>query len=78
MPFSQHPWPPYMKHILEIDIRIDLNKNENEYEEEVSRRCRITRGSIHSDSISSCGESHTQIIKPPPENLYQPRAAGYH
>lgn len=28
--------------------------------------------------VYACSESHTQIIKPPPENLYQLRAAGYH
>lgn len=41
VPFSQPPRPQYLKHILLITIRMDLNGNENEYEEEISRRCRI-------------------------------------
>lgn len=71
------PWPPYLKTYSLITIRMDLNGNENDYEEDISRRCRIIRGSIHGDSTSDYSESHTQITKSPPENLYQLRAAGY-
>lgn len=77
MPFSQPPGPlfdacsfDHYSNRTEIEMKMNIRKefleDAGSYEE------------LYMVIVYACSESHTQIIKPPPENLYQLRAAGYY